>query len=445
MYYKKTVFLVAGLQKSGVSATKFLLKKGAKVFIYDMRSTEEIAFNIDMLISLGAIFVSDYNSIINEVDVLLISPGVPIDSDICVTYKNAGKRITGELELGFNEVNIPIIAVTGTNGKTTVSSLLHNVLLSSGVDSLLAGNIGVPITEVASKSSDYEVMVLEVSSYQLETTYSFIPHVSIILNITPDHLDRHYTMENYTLVKSKLILPQKESEFCILNYDDLVVRKLSPLTKAKVIWFSTKQRVNGAYLEDNKIYFNSEEIISISDLFLKERHNIENTLATICALKALKIDNLCINKGLKEFKGVKHRLQKVRTIGGVTFINDSKSTNPDSTIKAIESLQENGVIIVGGSDKGLDYTEMFECIKSSNKIKNTVITGSNAGIMVSYAGKVGLDGISVCKDFSDAVKLAYKLCQEGVVLLSPGTASFDEFKNFEERGDKFVSIVESLS
>lgn len=446
MYYNKTTFLVAGLQKSGVSATKFLLNRGAKVYIYDMRSTIEITSNKAELINLGAIFIADYNQVINEVEVLVISPGVPIDSEICITYKNAGKRIIGELELGFYQTNVPIIAVTGTNGKTTVSTLIHNVLISSGVRSCLCGNVGVPITEIVDNKNDFEIIVLEVSSYQLESTYAFYPHVSMVLNITPDHLQRHYNMENYTLVKSKILLPLKESEFSVLNYDDLTVRNLQTLTKSKVLWFSTKEKVNGAYLKNGKIYYLEDEIIKIEDLALQQNHNIENVLATVCALKALKIDNNAISLGLKEFRGVKHRFEKIKTVNEVTFINDSKSTNPDSTIKAVESLTCKTVLIVGGSDKGLDYTKMFEVIKGSDKITNTVITGESAGVMLGYAGKVGLDGVSVCKNFNEAVSLAYKLCEKGgEVVLSPGTASFDEFKDFEERGNRFVEIVELFS
>lgn len=445
MYYKKTSFLVAGLQKSGLSSAKLLLERGAKVYIYDKRKSEEVVKNIDKLQLLGCVVVDDYKSAVDYIDVLVISPGVPIDSDICITYKKAGKRIIGELELGFLEIKAPLIAVTGTNGKTTVSTLIHKVLKDSGLSASLSGNVGTPITSVVDKINKSELSVVEVSSYQLETTYLFTPHVSVVLNITPDHLERHYSMENYALVKSKIVIPLKESEFAILNYDDDRVKEFSNITKAKVLWFSVKEEVDGGYLKEESLYFKGEKIIEIDKLLIKEPHNIQNVLATVCALKAVGVETKEIVKSLTNFKGVKHRFETVCEKDGITFINDSKSTNPDSTIKALSSLKTPAVLIVGGSDKHLDYTELFERIKNSSKITRTVITGQSADGMLSSAINVGLDKVSVVKGFDEAVKTAFKLCSKGeAVLLSPATASFDEFKDFEERGERFVKVVNSL-
>ena len=445
MYISKSIYLVAGLQKSGFSATKLLLQKKAKVYIYDKRLNDKITENKNQLVELGAIYVEDYKTIANEIDVLVISPGVPIDSDICKFYKSLNIRIIGELELSSLLTATPIIAVSGTNGKTTVCSLLHNALIQNECKSLLAGNVGTPLSEVIDKANESDVLVLEVSSYQLESTYSFCPHVSIILNITPDHLERHYSMENYTLVKSKLVLPLRESEYAVLNYDDEIVRNFSSLTRAKIIWFSKNEKVNGSYLKDGALYFNEEKIVEVSSLSLKEPHNLQNVLATICALKAIKLTNLQIKNSICNFKGVKHRFENVATVSGVQFINDSKSTNQDSTIKAIESLKKKTVLILGGSDKGLDYTKLFEKINKSNKIIKTVITGACANVMLSYAIKSNVDNIVMVKSFDDAVITAYRLCKEGeAVLLSPGTASFDEFSSFEKRGERFCEIVKSL-
>ncbi len=445
MYYKNTVFLVAGLQKSGFASAKMLIEKGATVYVYDKRKTEQITKNLRLLENLGATFITDYAKAVEFCDVLVISPGVPIDSEICKTFKRAGKRITGELELGSMQINIPIIAVTGTNGKTTVCSLIHSALSKSGIKTALAGNIGTPLCEIIDKCNDSELAVVEVSSYQLETTYTFYPHVSVLLNISPDHLERHYSMENYALVKSKILLPLKESEFAVLNYDDLEVKDLARLTKAKVLYFSTKEKVDGSYVEDGFVRYKGEKIIAIADLLIKEPHNLENVLATVCVLKAVGVDNEKIKLSLSEFKGVKHRFEKVAEINGVTFINDSKSTNPDSTIKAISSLKNNAVLIIGGSEKNLDYTELFEKIKSSEKVAYTVITGAFSNGLLNYAVKVGVDNVCVVKDFTQAVLSAYKMCNErDFVLLSPATASFDEFSSFEERGERFVEIVNSL-
>lgn len=445
MFYKNTNFLVAGLQKSGLSVSNYLLSKNAIVYIYDRRNTDEILKNAEEIVNNGGKLVENYESVADIIDVLVISPGVPIDSEICKFYRSKGVRIIGEVELACLEVNRPIVAVTGTNGKTTVCSLINNVLKTASVKSVLCGNIGTPISSQIVSINNSEVCVLEISSFQLESTYLFYPHVAVILNITQDHLERHYTMENYILVKSKILLTLKESEFAILNYDDENVRNLAKLTKAKVIWFSMKENVNGAYIKDDFVYFNNEKIIELSKLQLTEPHNIQNVLAVISIVKCLHIDDEAIVKSLTTFKGVKHRFQKVKTKNQVTFINDSKSTNPDSTINAVKSCTKNTILIVGGSDKGLDYTEMFLQIKNSSFIKNVIITGSVSNVMESYAIKENLDNYLVVKSFENAIKSAYKLADKNYqVLLSPGTASFDEFKNFEERGDKFVEIVESL-
>ena len=445
MYYKNTTFLVAGLQKSGFSASKMLINLGAKVYIYDKRKTNQIESNIKLLENLGATLIEDYNKAVEFCDVLVISPGVPIDSEICKTFKNANKRIIGELELSSMQIKTPIIAVTGTNGKTTVCSLIHSALNKSGYKTTLAGNIGTPLSDIIESCNQSEFSVVEVSSYQLETTCLFCPHVSVFLNLTEDHLERHYTLENYALVKSKILLPLRESEFAVLNFDDKIVKEMAGVTRGKVLYFSTKQKVDGAYIENDSIYFMGEKILEIAELNLKEPHNIENALATVCALKAVRVSNEDIKKSLSEFKGVKHRLEKVHELNGVTFVNDSKSTNPASSIKAIQSLKTPAVLILGGSEKNLDYTELFEKIKSSKKVKWTVITGSFAGGLLNYAVKVGVDKITSVKEFKDAVVTAYKLCSKNdTVLLSPGTASFDEFSSFEERGERFVEIVKSL-
>lgn len=444
MYFKKTSFLVAGLQKSGFASAKFLLDNNAKVYIYDRRKSDLVVENVQKLISLGAIVIEDYLTDL-ICDVLVISPGVPIDSDICKFYKANGKRIIGEMELAYLQINTPIIAVTGTNGKTTTCNMIHKCLENANISSVLAGNVGVPLVGEIEKVNKSELCVLEVSSYQLETTYLFCPHISVVLNITPDHLDRHYTMENYALVKSKIVIPLKESEFSVLNFDDELVRDFSSVTNSKVIYFSKKEKVSGAYLDGENVCFNGEELFKVNELSLKESHNIENALATVCVLKCLKVENSVIKNTLCEFNGVKHRFEKVKTVNGVTFINDSKSTNEASAIKAVENLNNKTVLIIGGADKGLNYSELMRSIKNSRQIKNTVITGECSAKMLSFAIDVGVDNVSVVKGFENAVKTAYKLATSGEdVLLSPATSSFDEFKNFEERGEKFVEIVNLL-
>ncbi|MBQ3235720.1 MAG: UDP-N-acetylmuramoyl-L-alanine--D-glutamate ligase [Clostridia bacterium] len=445
MYYKNASFLVAGLQKSGYASACLLLEKGAKVHVYDRRKSELVVKNKQKLIELGAIYVENYEQAVDFCDVLVISPGVPIDSDICKLFRANGKRIIGETELGFLNVTTPIIAVTGTNGKTTVCNMIHKALKEANISSILAGNVGTPLTQKYNEVNGKDACVLEVSSFQLETTYLFCPHVSVVLNITPDHLDRHYSLENYALVKSKAVIPLKESEYAVLNYDDELVRDFARLTRAKIYYFSTKEVVSGAYLKDGSVYFNDEELFLEEELSLKETHNVSNALATVCVLKALNVSNENIKKALCNFKGVRHRFEEVRTVNGVNFINDSKSTNEASAIKAIENLKTPTVLILGGADKGLDYTELFTAVKNSTFVKQTVITGECSNLMLGYACKVGLDNVTTVKGFENAVKTAYRLSSNGdTVLLSPATSSFDEFKDFEERGDRFVEIVNLL-
>ncbi|MBO7215350.1 MAG: UDP-N-acetylmuramoyl-L-alanine--D-glutamate ligase [Clostridia bacterium] len=442
MYYKNLSFLVAGLQKSGLSSAELLISKGATVFIYDKRQSDIVLKNKEKLISLGCVYIDDYEKAVEFCDVLVVSPGVPIDSDICKVFKSNQKRIIGETELGFINSVTPIVSVTGTNGKTTVCNMIHKCLLSSGVSSVLAGNVGYPLTSKINELKDKDICVLEVSSYQLETTYLFCPHISVVLNITPDHLERHYSMENYALVKSKAVIPLRESEYAVLNYDDEIVRDFSKLTRGNVLYFSLYEKVNGAYLDGDKIFFNGEELFEVKDLSLKESHNLLNALATVCALKALKISNEDIKKSLCSFKGVKHRYEEVRVVNGVKFINDSKSTNEASSITAVQNLKSPTVLILGGADKGLDYTNLFSEIKNSCHIKHTIITGESAALMLGYAVKGCVDNVMTVKGFENAVKTAYRLAFDGdTVLLSPATSSFDEFKDYEERGDRFVEIV----
>lgn len=445
MYYKNTAFLVAGLQKSGLATAEFLLEKNAKVYIYDMRNTQSVLSNREKLVKKGAINLDDYKDAPNFCGVLVVSPGVPIDSDICKVFKNANKRVIGEIELAFLSVTTPIIAVTGTNGKTTVCSMIHKALKNNSITAELLGNIGTPLISRVNEVNKKELCVLELSSFQLETTYLFCPHISVVLNITPDHLDRHYNFENYLLVKSKAVIPLRESEFAVLNYDDENVRQFASITKAKIVWFSTCEKVDGVYLLGDDIYYKDEFIISVKDLSLKETHNIKNALASICVLKSLGINSQGVALSLKNFEGLSHRCKVVKTVNGVTFINDSKSTNQDSAVRAVENLNKPTVLILGGQDKGLDYTELFSKIKKSKFIKQTVITGSNARFMAEYAVKEEVDNVTVVKGFENAVKTAYSLSSSGDnVLLSPATSSFDEFSSFEERGEKFAQIVETI-
>ena len=445
MYVKLTSFLVVGMKKSGLSIAKLLLEKGATVFVYDDNENKQTLENISEIISLGGKRAMDIDKTLDCIDVLVLSPGVAIDNDIAVKARALKKRIVGEMELASYFITNPLVAITGTNGKTTVCSMLSHALTCASVDNLLVGNVGTPISAKVSEFTDNTVGVVEVSSFQLETTARFNPHIACILNVTPDHLDRHYSMENYLFLKRKLIMNLRESEYAVLNYDDENVKNSADKTRGKIVWFSMTNSVADCYADNGVIIYNNEEILNVSDIPLDGVHNIYNTLAVVCILKLLRLSNDDIKKGISTFKGVKHRIQEVADIGGVTFYNDSKSTNPDSCLKAVESMTKDTVLIMGGYDKGFDYNNLFTTLKNSEKVKNIVLTGASANTMFHSAIKSGLTELSIINDFALAIKVAKDLAKTGYsVLFSPATSSFDLFSGYEERGDKFIEIVNSL-
>lgn len=445
MYLKNMSFLVLGMQKSGICATNFLLSQGAKVFVYDDGISESVKKNLKEAELKGAKLCSEPIFQIEYVDVLVLSPAVPVDHKVAIRAKELNKRIIGEFELASNYTTNLVVAVTGTNGKTTTCSLIDYALNKSGYSSTLVGNVGIPFSSKILESKAEDIFVAEVSSFQLETINRFAPHIACVLNVTPDHLNRHYNMENYVYLKSKLLINLRESEFAVLNFDDELVKQMAQKTRAKVVWFSLKGKVDGAYLEDDFIYYKGEIITSVKDIHIIGSHNVENALASICVLKLLGLTNNAILENLKTFTGVKHRVQKIRTLNGVTYYNDSKSTNADSCKRAVESVKEPTILIMGGFDKGLNYESLMKDIKQNNLIKKIIFTGQSAKSMYAYAVNAGIEDLSVVKDFSLAVTLASNMAKSGYsVLLSPATSSFDEFGSFEERGDKFIEIVENL-
>ncbi len=440
-------FLVLGVSKSGSAATEFLLKKGAVCYIYEDVKIPKVNEAIERLLSLGAIRCERENAdrILSEIDVVVISPGVPINFDLAVKAKNLKKRIIGELELGFLSFYPVIVGVTGTNGKTTTCSLIDAILKGAGVKDKLVGNIGVPITSVLDEVDKETVFITEVSSFQLESVSTFTPHIACVTNVSPDHLERHYSFENYVFLKKRILSNLKESEYAVLNFDDEIVKGFAEGLRAKTIFVSIKEKVDGSYEEDGKLYYNGEYVIDRDEIPLKGDHNVYNALYAIAVCKLLKVPTNLINFALKEFKGVKHRIELIKEVSGVKYFNDSKSTNTASAITAIDSMDRPTVLILGGSEKGENYEKLFEKIKSSN-VKHTVITGSSRFNMLSAAGKIGYVNFTVTPDFSSAVQIASLLASEGEsVLLSPACASFDAFSGYEERGEKFCEIVESLS
>lgn len=446
MYLKKEKCLIVGVSKSGFSVCCFLLERGAKCFVYDDAETDEVKSAERDLSERGAtvVYKSEINELLGEITMVVLSPGVAIDHDIPVRARKLGKRIIGELELASEFCISPIVAVTGTNGKTTTCSMINDILKSGGVKSVLCGNVGTPFSSVLDKLGYDSVAVAEVSSFQLETTARFTPHIAVVTNITPDHLSRHYNMENYIYLKSKLLSNLRESEYAVLNYDDKIVRNFSEKTKGKAVYFSAENEVNGAYVSDGAIFYKGKRLAELSSLPVSGEHNVYNLLAAVCVAEIMGLTDEAIFEGIRGFKGVKHRIQYVKTVAGVDYYNDSKATNSDASEKAIDAMQKPVVMILGGKDKGLEFDSLFEKIKNS-RVKAVVLTGESASRLYEAAAKVGYENAFVASDFEIAVKIAALIAKSGeAVLLSPACSSYDRFSNFEERGDEFIRIVDSL-
>ena len=444
MYPRKQAFFVLGLSKSGRSATEFLLKKGAIVYIHDDLSGERVEQAAGELVQKGAKKVKkeDVFRMAEVCDALVLSPGIPIDHPIAVAFKRMGKAVVGETELAARYLRAPVLAVTGTNGKTTTVSMLAQTLTRGGVPAKACGNIGSPMLDFYEGE---EVAVAEISSFQLETLNSLRPHIAVVLNVSEDHLNRHYTMDNYIFLKAKLLKNLTETEYAVLNYDDPIVRSFAEKTKAQVVYFSVRERVVGAYYEDGNLYFGKEKILSSAQLPIDGLHNIQNSLAVIACAKLMGLKTDDIAAALTDFKGIKHRVEFIEEVNGVQFFDDSKGTNVDATLKAVACMRQETILLLGGKHKGYDYGRLFSALKKSNVV-HAVLYGENRYALLKSAREQHFDSVSVCDKFAFAVRIAAIKAQSGqTVLLSPASASFDEFASYEERGDKFVEIVRSFT
>ena len=445
MYLNRQCFLVLGLSRSGKAAAEFLLARNAFVYIYDDLAGERIEQTAVYLESKGAkrFKKEELKKAASLCDGLILSPGIPIDHPIAVAFKRGGKAVLGEAELAARYLHNPVIAVTGTNGKTTTVSMLTETLQKGGMGAFSCGNIGAPTLDFVGRAEE-QIAVEEVSSFQLETLQSLRPHIAVVLNITEDHLNRHYTMENYIFLKAKLLKNLTETEFAILNYDDNTVRSFAEKTRAQVLYFSVRERVRGAFLENGSLYFGKEKIMSVDDLSAGGLHNVQNALAVIAAAKIMGVKTTDIVTALSQFKGVRHRIEFVGEIDGVRFVDDSKGTNVDATLKAVEAMKTPTVLLLGGKDKGYDYSKLFVGLKDS-RVVHAVLYGENRYKLLKSAMEAGFANLTLCDKFSFAVQIAAMKAERGqTVLLSPASASFDEFVGYEERGDKFAEIVKSL-
>ncbi len=439
----KTISILGG-GESGIGAAVLAIQKDYNVFVSD---SNLIKSNYKKILNDHNIdFEEGIHSIdkILESDLIVKSPGIPNKSNLINEILFNEIDLISEIEFAFRHTNGKIIAVTGTNGKTTTSLLIHKILKDAGFDVLLAGNIGNSFSYEISKK-DYELIVLEVSSFQLDNIVSFCPYISILLNITPDHLDRYNeNFDEYLHSKLKITLNQKQNDFLIYNHDDPGFKKIN--TNAKKIPLSLNKEIlsDGGYYKNNQININlNNKAMTIEKLALNGTHNIFNSMAAAMAARVFEVSDDMIRKSLIDFENIEHRLEYVITVHGIDFINDSKATNVNAAWYAVESMNKPFVWILGGVDKGNDYTELIKVAKEKN-IKAIICLGDeNKKIKESFKSVV--DIIEEAKDMHEAVNKSYAIASSGdAVLLSPACASFDLFENFEHRGSEFKKMVRSL-
>ena len=450
MELKGKKVLVVGLGKSGLAAALFLRRQGAQVTVSDIRSAESLAREIPALLDEGIMVEAGGHGLLTfrRQDLIVVSPGVPLDTPELVQARNFGRPVIGELELAASFLKGKILAITGSNGKTTTTALAGEILKESGLPTLVAGNIGVPVVGLIDESTEDTWLVLEVSSFQLESTEKFHPKIAVILNITPDHLDRHGTFENYALAKERIFAVQDAGDFAVLNADNARTAEAAARSHALVFWFSGKHSVaQGAWVENGNVVYRSapggaiETVLPISKIPLKGEHNVENVLAAVCAARLAGVAAGVIARAIENFKAVEHRLEFVETINGVDYYNDSKATNVDATEKAVAAFSGGIHLILGGKDKGAPYSPLAPLLRE--RVRAVYTIGAAAPIIESQLR--GAVTIHSCGTLANAVDAAAKAARPGdVVLLAPACSSFDQFENFEHRGRVFKKIVKEL-
>ncbi|MBE5748190.1 MAG: UDP-N-acetylmuramoyl-L-alanine--D-glutamate ligase [Clostridiales bacterium] len=431
--------LIYGLGKSGVSSARLLMKQGYRVFLYD--SKNNLSHEVFQLAQQGAILLDDLlDDLINKLSMTIVSPGVSVYNKDIVRLQQKTKVI-GEAELAFFNCRGQVVAVTGTNGKTTTCSLIHSILQNTNKKSFLVGNVGTPLTQVVSQIEKGDVAVHETSSFQLETTDMFKPYISALLNLSPDHLDRHKDFKTYVKTKMNLFKRQDQNCFALLNKDDKNVVLNSKDIRATKIWFSCDKKAD-VFAKNNVVYFHEKPVIQINNQIFFAKHNLSNLLCAVGICKLLGMNDEQIQKGADEFKTCQHRLQKVGSIGSVDFIDDSKSTNLGSVLPALHSFN-NVSLILGGQDKGLPFDKLFK--NMPQQVNFCVLYGQAKEKLFASAKKQNYKNLFLADSFDNAVKIAYYSAKpQGTVLLSPACASFDCFNGYHERGQRFAQIFEEL-
>jgi len=441
--------LVVGIARSGVAVAKFLAGKGTRVVLTDQKTREQLAETLREIPADVEVIAGEYPDFTGgEYDFLVVSPGVPLSIPPIKRAVDLGIPVLSELELAYRFSGAPIVAITGTNGKTTTTTLIGEIFKEAGKRVCVGGNIGLPLALEVERYGAGDVIVAEVSSFQLECIHKFKPKAAAILNFTPDHLDRHGTMDNYIAAKARIFENQDSGDFTILNYDDRGVRKMEAKTPGRVIFFSREHMLEeGIFVQDGHIIIRLdgklETVCPVKDIFIKGAHNVENALAAGAAAYVMGVPAAVIAKVLREFRGVAHRLEMVAEVDGVRYVNDSKGTNPDASIKALEAYEEPIILLAGGRNKGSDFTEFAGKVR--DKVRCLVIFGECRDEIREAVGKMGFTGIYEAGTFEEAVATAAREAGRGeIVLLSPACASWDMFKDFEERGERFKELVMSL-
>ena len=441
--------LVVGLGKSGVASALFLKLRGARVTVSDTKTEDELRAEIPVLLDQGITVETGEHGerTFHGQDLIVVSPGVSMDALPIVRARTSGEPIIGEIELAAQFLAGRIVAITGSNGKTTTTTLTGEILTAGGLPTLVGGNIGTPAISLVERAKPDHIIVLEVSSFQLETIQTFRPKMAVILNITSDHLDRHRTFEAYAAAKARIFENQQADDFAVLNADDPNCVGLAEGIRARICWFSRKKEVQpGASVRDGRVGFRDaegkREIMLVSEIPLKGAHNVENVLAAICVGALMGVKPEQIRRAVQQFKAVEHRLEYVATIRGVDYYNDSKATNVDATIKALESFPANIHLILGGKDKGSDYSVLNDLLRE--RVKRVYTIGAAAEKIESHIK--GAAEIVPAETLDDAVRRAAAVAQAGdVVLLAPACASFDQFDNYEHRGRVFKEVVHTLA
>jgi len=443
--------LIVGFGKTGVSVLDVLLPMGAICFVQDAKSEDKIdAKLLDMLKNnnIKCYFGTEPEPF-EKFDMLVMSPGVPTDLGFIKQAEQNGSEIIGEIELAYRICKGKFVSITGTNGKTTVTTLVGEIFKNDNKDTFVVGNIGFPVTSISHETKEDSWNITETSSFQLETIRGFKPYISAFLNISPDHLDRYKTMQNYINSKARIFEYQDENDYFVVNYDDKEVYKTASNCKAKIVPFSRVCELPfGVFVKENKITVANEkgeliEICGADELRLIGGHNLENALASVAIAYFAGISTDAIAKTLKTFTGVEHRVEFCGEIQGVKFINDSKGTNIDASVKAIEAISGSIILIAGGYDKKLEFDELIDAF--SGKVKYMTLLGTTAKKIKETAERKGFYNNVILNNMEECVTMAFELAKPGdTVLLSPACASMDMYSGFEERGEHFKKCVSLL-